>query len=397
MSRGTLEAAPRRSTERPRPWLAEARARWRETGRHRPPGFVALFGVVVVLNLVGLVMVLSASSVVAAEQYGTAWRFSQLHVAWFLLGLAVLAVSSRVDYRHWRRAVVPLLAVSLFLLAVVLVPGVGIRVSGSSRWLGFGPARMQPSEFAKLAMLIYAAHVLTRRGDRVDDWRLALKPVLLVLGAFVVLVMAQPDMGTTSVLVAIAGVVLFAGGVRFVHLGTVGGVVAAAGLVAAVSAPYRRARLLSFANPFADATGDGYQLAQSLIALGSGGWTGEGLGASRAKWEFLPNAHTDFIFAIVGEELGIVGAFLVIALFGAFLVLGVRTAIRAPDTFGSLLALGVTGWIVTQAVVNLGAVTGLLPVTGVPLPFVSFGGSALVAMMGGTGLLLNVARQGNDP
>ena len=396
MSKGTLEALPRLPAGRRSQWVGDVRARWRDAGLRRPPGFIALLGVVVVLNLVGLVMVLSASSVVAAERYGSAWRFSRLHVVWSLLGFAVLAVASRIDYRLWRRVVIPMLGVSLFLLAVVLAPGLGIRVSGSSRWLGVGPVRMQPSELAKLSLLIYAAHVLTRRGDRVEDWRVVLKPVLLVLGAFVLLVMAQPDMGTTAVLVTITGVVLLGGGVRLVHLGTVAGVVAGAGFAAAMAAPYRRARMLSFANPFADAAGNGYQLAQSLIALGRGGWTGEGLGASRAKWEFLPNAHTDFIFAIVGEELGLVGALLVVALFGVFLVLGVRTAIRAPDTFGSLLALGVTGWIVGQASINLGAVTGLLPVTGVPLPFVSFGGSALLAMMGGTGLLLNVARQGND-
>lgn len=216
---------------------------------------------------------------------------------------------------------------------------------------------------------------------------------MLVFCAFGGLVMLQPDMGTTIVMATITGTILFVGGVRMRHLVLISSLGLAGGTVLAFAAPYRRARLLSFIDPLAQAQGDGYQVAQSFIALASGGWTGVGLGAGRSKWLFLPNAYTDFIFAVIGEELGFVGAALVIVLFGAFAVLGVRAALRSPDRFGTLLAAGITGWVGGQALVNVSTVTGLLPVTGVPLPFVSFGGSALVFSMAATGVLLNIARQ----
>jgi cell division protein FtsW len=374
-------------------FVRQARVAWREGGRLRPPSYYALLSTIVVLNLVGLVMVLSSSSVEALARYGSSWLFFKRQLAWAVLGLVGLAVSSRVDYRILRRYVGLLLVVSSALLVLVLVPGVGIAVSGSSRWLGVGAARFQPSELAKLALLVYCADVVTRRAASVGDWRLVLRPVGLIFCFLGGLVMLQPDMGTTIVMGLITGAVLFVGGLRLRHLAAVLGTAIGAGALLAIVEPYRRARLLSFVDPFADAQSGGYQVAQSLIALGSGHWTGVGLGAGRAKWMFLPNAHTDFIFAIIGEELGLVGCVLVLFLFGALAVLGVRTAIRAPDPFGSLLAAGVTGWIVGQAIVNIGAVTGMLPVTGVPLPFVSFGGSALLFTMFATGVLLNVARQ----
>jgi cell division protein FtsW len=209
--------------------------------------------------------------------------------------------------------------------------------------------------------------------------------------------MREPDLGSALVLALVVIAVLVAGGVRARHLAFVGGVGVSAVLLLAITEPYRRARMLTFLHPFADSTNSGYQISQSLIALGSGGLTGVGLGAGRAKWNFLPNAHTDFIFAIIGEELGLIGCFLVIGLFIAFGVLGTRAALRAPDRFGALVAAGITTWVVGQAVINIGAVVGLLPVTGIPLPFVSFGGSALIATMLASGILVNVARQGRPP
>lgn len=375
--------------------VSATRARWREAGETRPSGYVLLLATVVVLNLVGLVMVLSASSVTAQDRYGSSWLFFQRHVIWLIMGVAALVAMSRLDYHLLRRATPALLIVSALLLLAVVVPGVGVHVSGSSRWIGVGSLRIQPSEFAKVALLLYAAQVLASRGDRLNDWRETLRPVLVMLGVFALLVMLQPDLGTTVVLVIIAGTVLFAGGVHLGHLAVVAAGAGGAGLLAALAAPYRRARLTSFANPWADAGGDGYQVVQSLIALGSGGWTGTGLGTSKAKWLFLPNAHTDFILAIIGEELGLLGCLLVLSLILAFLALGVRAALHAPDRFGMLLATGVTGWVVGQSVVNIAGVIGLLPVTGVPLPFISFGGSSLLATMVATGALLNVARQGS--
>jgi cell division protein FtsW len=374
--------------------VRELRRAWRDGGRQRPPAYYTLLSTIVVLNLVGLVMILSSSSVEALANYGSSWLFFKRQLAWTILGLGGLIVTARIDYRGLRRLMTPLLMVSSGLLVLVLVPGVGVAVNGSTRWLGTGSVRFQPSELAKLALLVYCADVLTRRAASVGDWRMVLRPVALMFCFFGGLVMLQPDMGTTIVLAMLTGAILFVGGVRLRHLAVVGLASILAGTVLAIVEPYRRARLLSFVDPFAHAQAGGYQVAQSLIALGSGGWTGVGLGAGRAKWLFLPNAHTDFIFAIIGEELGLVGCALVLFLFGALAVQGVRTALRAPDRFGALLAAGITGWIVGQALVNIGTVTGMLPVTGVPLPFVSFGGSALLFTMCATGVLLNVARQG---
>ncbi|MFI5053937.1 MAG: putative lipid II flippase FtsW [Acidimicrobiia bacterium] len=355
---------------------------------------VLLVATVTVLNIVGVVMVLSASSVASLTDYGSPWYFFFRQLLWTGLGLAAFVFGIRFDYRNWRRMVRPLLVVSTVLLVLVLVPGVGIYVSGSRRWLGAGMLRFQPSEIAKLALLLYAADVVSRGATDLHDWRRVVRPVMLVLAGFALLVMREPDLGSALVLAVVVIAMLVAGGVRPRHLAVVGAAGIAVVTLLALLEPYRRVRMLTFLHPFADSTNAGYQISQSLIALGSGGLTGVGLGAGRAKWNFLPNAHTDFIFAIIGEELGLIGCFLVIALFVIFGILGTRAALRAPDRFGALIAVGVTMWVVGQAVVNIGAVVGLLPVTGIPLPFVSFGGSALITTMLASGMLVNVARQG---
>jgi len=355
--------------------------------------FVLLAADVAALVVVGLVMVLSASSVQALRTFGSSWVVFQRQAMWMAIGAVALGVALRTDYRRWRRPSVPLLLLSLALLVVVLIPGLGVSVRGSSRWLGTGQFRMQPSELAKLAVLLFAADQLARRGAKGQMDR-AMRPILVVLAAVTLLVMAQPDMGTTLVLGTIVLALLFVAGVELRRLARLLGIAAAGALVLALAEGYRRARLFSFLHPWKDAGNTGYQIVQSLVGLASGHWTGLGLGASRAKWGFLPNAYTDFIFAVIGEELGLLGTLLVIALFAAFAVLGVRAAIRAPDRFGALLAAGITAWVVGQALINIGAVIGVLPVTGVPLPFISFGGSSLVITMGAAGMLLNIARQG---
>ena len=358
----------------------------------RGNGYRLLLLVVIVLNAIGVVMVLSASHVQALRQYGSSWVFFKREVLWVAIAGAAMVGAARLDYRMWRRLVVPLMSVAGGLLLLVLVPGIGVSVYGSSRWLRAGPVSVQPSELAKLALVVFIATLLSRRADDMADTRLTLRPVLVVLGVAVVLIMRQPDMGTTLVLCTIAFGMLFAAGTPLRPLSGVVAVGACLAYVAARLEPYRWARMSSFRDPFADAGNSGYQLAQSLIALSSGGLFGVGLGASRAKWAYLPNAHTDFIFSVIGEELGLLGAVLVVALFFAFAVLGVRTAVRAPDRFGMLLAAGITTWVTGQALLNIGVVTGLLPVTGVPLPFVSFGGSSLVVSMAATGILLNITR-----
>jgi len=369
------------------------RTAWMRAGAVRPPNYVLLVATVTVLIVVGVVMVLSASSVESMTNYGSAWYFWQRQLVWTLLGVGAFVATSRIDYHVWRRLVAPLLIVSAALLVAVLVPGIGIEVYGSRRWLGIGWFRFQPVEIAKLALLIFAADVLTRRARELHDWRRSLRPVLVVFGAFALLVMLEPDMDSTIVLALILGAVFIVGGVRLRYLAAI--TVPAVGMaaLAAVAAPYRRARVFAYLDPWQDPSNTGYQISQSLIALGSGGWTGVGLGNGRAKWMFLPNAHTDFIFAIIGEELGFLGCMLVVGLFVAFGVVGARIAAQARDRFGMLLAAGVTVWVVGQALINIGAVVGLLPVSGITLPFVSFGGSALLFTMAAAGMLANVARQ----
>jgi len=354
---------------------------------------VLLVATIAVLNVVGVVMVLSASSVASLTDYGSPWYFFFRQIMWTALGLVAFVFAVRFDYQRWRSLIRPLLIVSAVLLVAVLVPGIGVYVSGSRRWLGAGMFRFQPSELAKLALLLYAADLVSRRSADVHDWRRVVRPVVLVLGLFTALVMKEPDLGSAMVLALVVLAVLLAGGVRKRHLAVVFGLGLTAVTLLAIAEPYRRARMLTFLDPFADSSNAGYQISQSLIALGSGGFTGVGLGAGRAKWNFLPNAHTDFIFAIIGEELGLIGCFLVMGLFIAFAVLGARAALRAPDRFGALVAAGATVWVVGQAIINIGAVVGLLPVTGIPLPFVSFGGSALITTMLASGILVNVARQ----
>jgi cell division protein FtsW len=351
--------------------------------------------VVGLLCLLGLMMVLSASSVEALHAYGGAWLFFKRQLVWLSLGVAAMAVAARVDYHRWRRLAVPGVVVCTVLLGLVLA--LGHNVSGSTRWLGVGPVRVQPSELAKLALLLFAADLLARRADRVRERGAIVPPLLIVSGLLGALIVLEPDMGTAMVLALIALTIVFVGGLPLLRMGALLVGTAAAGLAVSMAEGYRRARLFSFLDPWKDAGNTGYQVAQSLVALGSGHLAGVGLGASRAKWGFLPNAHTDFIFAIIGEELGLIGTTLVVALFVAFAVLGVGAAMRAPDRFGSLVAAGVTGWVAGQALVNMGAVTGRLPVTGVPLPFVSFGGSSLVVTLAAVGILVNVARHGSDP
>jgi cell division protein FtsW len=355
--------------------------------------FVALAFLVAVFNLLGLVMVMSASSVVARDDYGSAWYFVLRQAGWAAAGAVALVLIARTDYHRWRRLAAPLLVASLLLLGLCLVPGIGVGANGATRWIGVGSFTFQPSEVAKLAVLIWVADLLSRRASHMRNTRATLRPVIVVLAATATLVMLQPNLGTTIVIASIALALCFVAGTPLGPLtGWASfGLAVATGL--ALAAPYRRARVLTFLDPWADPMDKGYQNIQSLVGLGSGGVLGEGLGASRAKWGYLPYAHSDFIFAIIGEELGLVGATIVVGLFVLLGIVGIRIALHAPDRFGLLLAVGVTAWFCVQAFVNIGAVIGILPITGVPLPFVSAGGSSLVFGMAGAGLLLAVARQ----
>lgn len=342
--------------------------------------------VVAVLNLIGLVMVLSASSV--SSHWGDFTRQS----LWTMLGVAALLVTLYVDLDTWRRHIKVGLIATCALLVIVLIPGLGVTANGATRWIGFGPIQIQPSELTKLVLLMFVSDLLARRLDRITDVRFSVRPVVGVFGLIAGLIMLQPNLGTTIVLGVIVFAVLFASGAPLRSMAGYGVAGAVAACVLAFTETYRRARMMSFLDPWATRETTGYQLTQSQVGIASGGWFGVGLGQSRAKWGFLPFAHTDFIFSIIGEELGLVGAALVIALYIALAVLGLRAAARAADAFGRLVAVGVTTWLVVQAFVNIGVVIGILPITGVPLPFISFGGSSLLVTLAATGLLLNVAR-----
>jgi cell division protein FtsW len=277
---------------------------------------------------------------------------------------------------------------------VVLLPGIGVTAGGSSRWIGFGQFRLQPSELMKLALVVFGADLIVRRQERGGSHRTIIGPLLLVAMASCGLILLQPDMGTALVVGSITVALLFASGVS---MRPIMKVVLAASVLAAIvglADPYRRARLLSFLDPTAHSSGSGYQVSQSLIGLGSGGLFGRGLGSGQGKWGSLPNAHTDFIFSVIGEELGLVGTVLVLALLVALCWFGLRAAQRSPDRFGALLGIGLVAWIASETFINVGAVIGLLPVTGIPLPFISFGGSSLVITMVAAGILVNIARQG---
>ncbi|MDQ3940598.1 MAG: putative lipid II flippase FtsW [Actinomycetota bacterium] len=346
------------------------------------------------LLVLGLIMILSASFVSSIESYGSAFLFFKKQVMWAAIGVAAFIVFSRLDYRRLKGWGYVLLAVVIVLLFAVLIPGLGVMVGGSSRWLRFGPIQLQPSELAKLALVLFAADVFSRKEERkLRQFSHTFLPLIPALGFLALLVMAQPDMGTTLLLGVIGMGMLFVAGAPARYLLGLGVVGAAGAITAALGEAYRRERILAFLDPWSDPLNTGYQTIQSLIAMGSGGWFGVGLGASRQKWLYVPNAHTDFIYAILGEELGLFGTLVVLGLFAFLGYLGIRIARAAPDRFGMLVATGITIWITSQALVNIGAVTGALPITGVPLPLVSFGGSSLVVSLIGMGILVNIARQ----
>ncbi|HEY3264021.1 MAG TPA: putative lipid II flippase FtsW [Actinomycetota bacterium] len=342
------------------------------------------------LTAAGVVMVLSASSVYACST-GSCFVFFERQSAYAVVGIVALLVTARLPYAAWRRVAVPFLLAVVVLLLLVMHPTTGVEAQGSARWIALGPMTIQPSELAKLVVVVFAAAVLSRpRTANAELWHTAL-PLIAGVGIVAALVFLQPDLGTTIVIVGATAALLFAAGVRLRVLAIVGAALAAVSL--ALLKPYQWARITAFLHPERNRQNTAYQLYQSLIALGSGGWFGVGLGASRQKWMYVPNAHTDFIFSILGEELGLAGELVVLTAFGTLLYAGVRVAAKAADPFGRLLASGIVAWFGIQIVVNLGGVTGLLPITGVPLPFLSYGGSSLVVSLAAVGVLMNVAQE----
>lgn len=353
--------------------------------------FHLLLGATILLLALGLVMVLSASSIVSLRLHDSVYTLAQRQAMFAVIGVATMLISSRLSVRVWRMAAWPSIVVAIALLAAVIV--IGVEVSGQRNWLDImGPFRLQPSEIAKLAIIIWAADLLARKEALLDRWSHLLIPLLPVSGLILVLVLMGGDVGNSLILSGIVAGILFAAGAPlrlFVALGALAGV-AIAGLT--MAAPYRMSRFTAWLDPSADPLGEGWQLTQGQYALGTGGWWGVGLGASREKWGSLPEAHTDFIFSVIGEELGLIGTLMVLVLFGVITFVAFRISQTTSDTFVRLASAGIGTWIAVQGIVNMGAVLGLLPITGVPLPLVSYGGSSLVPMLIGIGMLLSFAR-----
>jgi cell division protein FtsW len=350
-----------------------------------------LFTAMLLLVCASVVMVYSASAVIAMERYHQPNLFLFKQATWVLLGLAVMPIMMRIDYRHYRQPLVIWTALGLVSLALVAVL-FGPRINGARRWFGVAGVGVQPSELAKIAVIFFVAAILERRMERIDDLKYSLLPIAVVVGGVVGLVLLQPDLGTALSILIIASAMVFAAGINYRYIVGLLLVSLPAAYIVLVSADYRRRRLTVFLNPWEDPLGDGFQVIQSLIAVGTGGVFGRGLMAGVQKLFYLPYPETDFIYAVIGEELGLIGATIVLACFCVIVWRGLRTALRAPDRFGAFLALGLTAMVAFQAFFNMSVVLGLLPTKGIPLPFVSFGGSSLLISMVGMGILLNVSQ-----
>ncbi|TJY43373.1 stage V sporulation protein E [Cohnella pontilimi] len=341
---------------------------------------------------IGIVMVYSASAVAAFHDYGDAYYYVKRQLVFAVLGVAAMFVTMNVDYPLWRKWAFPALLICFGLLLIVLVPGVGVVRGGARSWLGIGSFGIQPSEFMKLAMILFLARLLSERQNLMTLFTRGLLPPLAIMGTAFGLIMLQPDLGTGAVMIGASLLVIFVAGARISHLAGLG-LLGLAGLGALIAAaPYRLQRITAFLDPWQDPLGAGYQSIQSLYAIGPGGLVGLGLGMSRQKYNYLPEPQTDFIFSILAEELGFIGGSLLLMLFLILIWRGMRTAITISDPFGSLLASGIVGIIAVQVLINIGVVIGLLPVTGITLPLVSYGGSSLTLLLTALGILLNLSR-----
>lgn len=355
------------------------------------PDFILMIVTFTLLS-VGLIMVYSASAVWADYKFNDSFYFAKRQLLFAFVGIIAMYFMMSVDYWTWKKYGKIILIFCFILLILVLIPGIGNVRNGSRSWIGVGAFSIQPSEFMKLAMIVFLAKYLSDNQRLITSFRRGLLPILSLVFLAFGLIMLQPDLGTGVVMVGTCVVIIFVAGARiqhFIGLGMIG-LIGFVGLI--VSAPYRMQRIISFLDPWSDPQGSGFQIIQSLYAIGPGGLFGLGLGQSRQKFFYLPEPQTDFIFAILAEELGFIGGSFVILLFALLLWRGIRVALGAPDLFGSFLAIGIIAMIAIQVMINIGVVIGLMPVTGITLPFLSYGGSSLTLMLMAVGVLLNVSR-----
>lgn len=354
--------------------------------------YYLLLGTTLLLLILGLIMVLSASSIESYKVFGSSYTLAQRQGLFAVIGIVAMLFAARTSIQFWRGSAWLLFALAFGMLVAVLL--VGVEVAGQRNWIEiFGPFRLQPSEFAKLALVVWGASLLTRKDQPIDTWKGLLLPLLPVVGVMMLLVLMEGDFGNTLMLAAITMGMLFAAGAPLRLFAWLGGGIALGVLLLTLAAPYRMQRFTSWLHPGDDPLGFGWQVQQGQYALGTGGFWGVGLGASREKWGSLPEAHTDFIFPVIGEELGLFGSLAVLLLFAALTYAIFRLCLQTQDPFVRLASAGVGSWIVFQAVTNIGAVLGILPITGVPLPLVSYGGSSLVPTLVALGMLMAFAKQ----
>ena len=353
---------------------------------------IIIFIVTIILCVFGMIMVFSASSYNALNLYGSSTYFLNKQIIGFLLGLVAMLVMANINYKILAKFYIPALILGIVLLVVVLIPGVGISNYGARRWIGFGPFSFQASEVAKFCFILFCAGYMTKNATKMTTFKGSL-PVLLAGTVMCVLIMLEPNMSVTICVGVVMLTMLLIGGMQIKHLAFLSVPIAAAIPALILLEPYRLKRLFAFIDPWANPQGEGFQLIQSLYALGAGGLFGTGLFNSRQKYAFLPFSESDFIFSIIGEELGFVGAILVLALFGVVIYFGFKVAINAKDRFGCYLGIGITSILAVQVLLNVAVVTGAVPPTGLPLPFISAGSTSLVVFMAAIGVLLNISKQ----
>lgn len=338
----------------------------------------------------GIVMIYSTSAVYAEEQYGDSLFFLRRHLTWVCIGMVGMLITRKIDYHVLRKYSKILFFLSIGLLVLVYIPGIGRTAGGARRWISIGGLNFQPAEVAKITLIIYLSDILTRKQRWVKEFWRGIVPPMIAMGIEVGLILLQPDLGTAVEVALIAFIILFIAGAKFQYLITLGLSAMPFLYIFIFSSPYRRNRIMSFMNPWADPEGIGFQIVQSFLALGAGGIFGVGLGQSRQKLFYLPAAHTDFVFSIIGEELGFLGTLFVLFIFISILWLGARICLRALDLFGHFLSLGIVSLITLQAIINIGVVTGVFPTKGLPLPFISYGGSSMAMYLTSIGILLNI-------
>ena len=346
----------------------------------------------VCLTCLGVVMVFSSSSIMAVRDYGDSLHFLKRQGAYAILGFGAMALLMRIDLEILRKAAWPVLGLCALLLIAVLIPGVGKKVGGAARWIKIAGFTFQPAEFVKIGLVLFMAHSLARKQDKVKSFRFGFMPYMLILAILLGLLLAQPDLGSALTLGVVATAMLLVAGTRLRYLAGIGMVALPFLYFMVMNVDYRRRRILAFLNPWEDPSNTGFQIIQSWIAFGSGGAFGQGLGESKQKLFFLPEAHTDFIFSVIGEELGFVGVIVIAAMFMLLILRGLRTSLNAPNEFSCFLAFGITLLVGMQAFVNMAVVMGMVPTKGLALPLISYGGTSLVTTLSAIGILLNVSR-----